>query len=251
MLLIDGCNGPMRLDRRCLLDSKEKGHAISLLRVVGDENRGERLWLIEALDLFLSRQNWRSEICFDGVGVDNAKGVEELQGLKWKLSQRIVLQVTPTFDEADNVMVEHVVRNAKKVENSRISQDISLADAVNLVGKSSEWNDEKALTIWRNGNGCGKSRRVVKRYGLMRPETVFCLFGVSSPNQVHRDVQAMSNIRNLLSEPLLKQSIIGEVETTIVVTDDIFLRQRVVQSGGLVMTFEQLWELLAPFARDK
>lgn len=30
----------------------------------------------------------------------------------------------------------------------------------------------------------------------------------------------------------------------IVVTDDVFLRQRVIQAGGLVMTFQQLWDLL-------
>ena len=31
---------------------------------------------------------------------------------------------------------------------------------------------------------------------------------------------------------------------TIVVTDDVFLRQRIINCGGYVMTFEQLWDLL-------
>lgn len=35
----------------------------------------------------------------------------------------------------------------------------------------------------------------------------------------------------------------------IVATDDVFLRQRVVQEGGCVMTFHQLWLLLVDIAR--
>ena len=90
----------------------------------------------------------------------------------------------------------------------------------------------------------------------MRPESVFCLFvGVSNPQHVERDLHTMNRVRNiLLSDCILKESlgsisnINDEDETsTIVVTDDIFLRQRVVYARGLVMTFEQLWELLVPY----
>lgn len=288
-LLIDGCNGPMSLDRNLLLlkkgnDNKStRQQIISLLRVVGDENRGERIWLVPALEAFLERHKWQSAIYFDGVGVvDPAQAMtkttttttsvedakESFHGREWHLSSRIALHVTRRYDEADNVIVEQVEQQRQKLDGTRIRipQTISLKDTCQLVSarrsrsSSSDANDDAvAFTFLRNANGCGKSRTLVKRYGLMRPESVFCLFvGVSDPQHLHRDLRAMDRVRNLLlSDCILKGSLgsssscgdnDGEYETsTIVVTDDIFLRQRVVYARGLVMTFEQLWELLVPY----
>jgi hypothetical protein len=286
-LLIDGCNGPMRLDRNLLWtkgheinDSNTRRHVISLLQVVGDENRGDRIWLVPALQAFLERHQWQSTIYFDGVGVGGVAPTEattttttcvqeSLHGREWQLSNRIVLQVTHRYDEADNVIVQQVEQQRRNLERTRVQipKEISLSDAYQLVrerrsrSSSSHADDDPvAFTFLRNANGCGKSRTLVKKYGLMRPESVFCLFvGVSDPPHVDRDLQCMSRIRNLLLSDCILKEFIGsnssdhddnyrdDMTTTIVVTDDIFLRQRVVYARGLVMTFEQLWELLVPY----
>jgi len=345
-LLIDGCNGPMRLDRNYLLQNhptgEETNHAISFLRVVGDENRGERLWLIKALNQFLVHHNWRSEIYFDGVGVDGVTGsarihkddggkddddddvgsrtadggdwdrfANELQGRSWTLSPRVTLQVTNRYDEADNVLVDRVEEEQERynlqgpTSTTKTRQRILMKEAWNVFEKSfvsspssersntTKNNNKKNInrkadddsipvtscwTFVRNESGCGKSRTLIKRYGLMRPHSVFCIFvGISKREDVHREIQTMKTIRHLLSDDVHYTSLASTMTTnttpttaddennkdedmhgndddivppivTIVVSDDIFLRQRVVSAGGVVMTFEQLWELLVPFS---
>lgn len=255
-LMIDGCNGPLRLDRTSLCSGNERSlpQVISLLHVVDGENKDDRIWLLPALQAFLSAQkaiNWSAEIFFDGIGLKQMKDANLMQGKWWRLSSRIILHITDKYDEVDNVFVEEVEYVAS-TSTSRVTE-IPLSEVQQLLvddAKSPKCNSYFALTYWRNELGCGKSRKLARMYQLMRPDSVFCSFSTAASRQpLQGEMKAMSKMRNLIKAHILKSELDGVGETSIiVVTDDIFLRQRVARAGGLVMTFEQLWDLLITFA---
>ena len=88
----------------------------------------------------------------------------------------------------------------------------------------------------------------------MRPESYFCLFGLCQGYS--RDIKSLRSIRHLLVDRVVQYNTQSSqtpattttTTTTIVATDDIFLRQRIVEAGGLVMTFEQLWDMLIAYS---
>jgi hypothetical protein len=136
-------------------------------------------------------------------------------------------------------------------------------------------------TISRNDQGPGRHRNILKPMCWMRPHSPYCFFQpfplwtsswsltlsmpLSKDWSFLKDVK-MRKMDQLFGRSVKKDSIVmmdpdeGVGMTgkdgmqkikkncvgrkSIVVTDDVFLRQRVVQAGGFVMTFEQLWYLL-------
>ena len=107
----------------------------------------------------------------------------------------------------------------------------------------------------------------------MRPNSIYCLYqfnqfeeggGDNNKTTDHEssafNVSTINDAKRLLYLPhslftstITKTTIRSEASATniicqnfdtIVVTDDVFLRQRIINSGGYVMTFEQLWDLL-------
>jgi hypothetical protein len=261
LLIVDGCNGPIRFDRDLFLSSHNNNNksawsqSISLLHVVNDENRGDRIHLVQALDRFVAvQERWlgRAEVYFDGLGVDKQSKFE-LAGREWDLTDLVGLKVTPVREEADNVIVELVQQRRSNISEPLPNQDtLDLQDCCDRISHSSnDVKDEEAFVFLRNSNGSGRSRQLVKRFGMMRPDSVFCLFGFAESCHTARDAKSMSAIRHLLSK--LDRHSFDDIQSqrreTIVATDDVFLRQRIVEAGGLVMTFEQLWELLVPTSR--
>ena len=252
LLIIDGCNGPIRFDRDTFLQNNNDGdpsQSLSLLQVVNGENRGNRLSLLVTLERFLaSRPDWHADIYFDGLGVD-VHSQWGIAGKEWHWKTNIHVKVTPLRDEADNLIVEQV-QTKHSVFDERTRKIITLDEALQQTSDdfstASPSMQNQVLVFQRNSNGPGKSRQILKRLGgLMRPESYFCLFwGVGK--ECTRDVKSLRSIRHLLVDHVIQYSTISP-STTIVVSDDIFLRQRIVEAGGLVLTFEQLWDMLVPF----
>ncbi len=242
LLIIDGCNGPIRLDRDLFLDSRSMSQSISLLQVVNGENRFSRIHLLQALDKFMrSKPGWQAQIYFDGLGVDKYHKWG-MTGREWNWTDLVGVKVTPIREEADNLIV-HDVQN-RRSKNGIKEQELTLPAFFDTFrAHHRPVNDDQALVFQRDINGPGRSRQVLKRFGLMRPESVFCLFSIL--NSLPRDIKSLQSIRHHLSNKVVQQSMMSQ---TVVATDDIFLRQRIVEASGLVMTFEQLWELLVPFS---
>jgi len=247
-LIIDGCNGPIKLADR-LLDSSsissssnESHLAVSLLRVVNGENKGDRINVVPKLDQLLAQDVFGSvTIYFDGLGKkDRADSI-------WTVSPRLVVKVTKAVDEADDVIVEEVMersRSTSRATNTNVSEEACLSDVL----REEEASTDTVFTITRNAEGPGKSRRLLKPLGLLRRESVFCMFAISPilKSSAVRLAKCLLPMERLIK---VEKLVLG-VEATLVVTDDVFLRQRVVDAGGFVMTFEQLWDLLSERASN-
>mmetsp|Transcript_4596 Transcript_4596/g.6783 ORF Transcript_4596/g.6783 Transcript_4596/m.6783 type:complete len:399 (-) Transcript_4596:24-1220(-) len=337
-LIIDGCNGPIRLLEQYLPDhensattsfkSSQQHRAISLLRVVDGENKGDRMDVIPKLDQILSAQNVfnmgeKAIIYFDGLGN------KEKANRVWDVSPHVTIKITKIVDEADNVIVEDV-KDAMQNSNFADSQHerrpssiiptysdcnrdksdqkessvapinepkqsywssslSSLAELLQDFSKRERPQEEKVeeneeaaksccyssptiiYTITRNTEGPGRSRRILKPLQLLRPESVFCIFGCSVEKNVSilstqqkslqssgvRDAKRLLTMEHKLIKSVEKRCLKRHQPTdeggtkgssrrmaTVVVTDDVFLRQRIVNAGGFVMTFEQFWDLL-------
>mmetsp|Transcript_14611 Transcript_14611/g.31108 ORF Transcript_14611/g.31108 Transcript_14611/m.31108 type:complete len:212 (+) Transcript_14611:94-729(+) len=150
-------------------------------------------------------------------------------------------------------------------------------------------------TIRRTDRGAGKNRRTFQPLGLLRPDSVACVYDfnfnagcgkcgdgneeekrgnrehgfrclASDGNQTLRSLRRNNpgNVFLSLDEPFDVAHMANNnghdhrreedsndndvpdpvMTIPIVATDDVFLRQRIVQEGGYVMTFHQLWLLL-------
>lgn len=123
-----------------------------------------------------------------------------------------------------------------------------------------------SYTITRNLEGPGKSRKRLKNLRLLREKSVLCLFPSGFGNSLQAN--AICTTKNLLpaeklidciEKRLLDVDLVLDedmcictnrhegmsVKSAVVVTDDILLRQRVVELGGHAMLFEQFWDLLS------
>jgi len=260
LLIVDGCNGPIRLDRDVMLKSHDENalsRSVSFLQVVEGENRQDRIHLVEALNRWVASKEWlgQAELYFDGLGVDKYSKYG-LMGRSLDLSEHVRLKVTLNHDEVDNVIVQQVyTRQSITEEDALMTSDhtcLGIQDVYDKFSRGYYRDGWHALIYRRNSNGSGKSRQVVKRFGLMRPGSVFCLFGFSDAKQAARDARTLVSIQRLLEDEVVQRSfqdVREQRRQTLVATDDIFLRQRIVEAGGLVLTFEQLWELLVPFSK--
>ena len=129
-------------------------------------------------------------------------------------------------------------------------------------------------TLRRTDRGPGKSRRLFQRLGLLRPESLACVFRFGDADVVSKttaeidgdttcssstrfqrlaidgdqtlrtaSIQHLNPALLTLDEPLEIFHSAHDPVVPIVVTDDVFPRQHIVQEGGYVMTFHQLWLL--------
>ncbi len=267
LLIIDGCNGPIRFNNVV----GAEGSQISLLKVVNGVNRGERVELLRKIDEALIRLSCinRAIIYFDGLGLN----VENVQR---DLTPWIKFEVTNRNQEVDDVIVDLVTRRrdlrkgnynrhevSVNVFNSSIDPTGSnLHDAVlhlqcnpnylNPCANAISGNEVKSpsyeiYTVRRNDQGSGKSRGFLKHMCLLRQKSVFCIYGKSFMQPLFqkslRDLKKLSTSAKKLIDKVDVKSL-NALQETIVVTDDVYLRQRIVEAGGFVMTFEQLWVFL-------
>jgi hypothetical protein len=204
--------------------------------------------------------------------------------------------VTGLYDEADNVIVDRIrERHRREVNRDNQQYPMGSDQVINVTGRVSR--PLGAVTsiqiLRRTERGAGKNRRLFLPLGLLRPESVACVFefdacvstttadcneypeeDVKSKDNELRQLQSRrlsssfsrlaldgnqtlrsvrrrnpTNVFLTLDEPLEvhhgnnRKNGIGLMKT-IVATDDVFLRQRIVHEGGYVMTFHQLWLLL-------
>jgi hypothetical protein len=235
-LIIDGCNGPIRLADRLVNDKKHSWKCVSMLRVINGENKGDRMDIVPKLDNLLVRDSFGTvRILFDGVG----KKSLSIEGSKWMISPRISIEVTSIKDEADNVIVEEV----SKLQPTK-AHLIAETNLSALLLHGDEFTQETVYRVRRTSEGPGRSRGVLQPLGLMRPDSVYCMFGFP-PSLSSKAIADAKRLRPM--ERLMKIEHVRVVDgghMTVVVTDDIFLRERVVEAGGFPMTFEQFWDLL-------
>jgi len=278
LFIIDGCNGPLKLTKTPLNATSDDvslpSTEISFLHVKNGENRGERIDLLPKIDILLRTMGClnRAVIFFDG------KGMKKINDRQWNINLWIQVQVTKTKDEVDDVIVDLITERTRQREDESTiiaknnfsttfnchSQTFdSLEEAITDVSKDStiipqtECKDMAVYTLTRNEQGGGRKRNHLKPLCLLRPNSPFCVFapssvGKSTPWFQKSEMSTLKQMSNFKIHQLL-----GRIEKrilaanskneTVVVTDDILLRQRLVDVGAFVMTFEQLWNLLTGF----
>ena len=159
--------------------------------------------------------------------------------------------------EVDNHIVDIVMERSKERTNDSTNQSNvrGLKECLEDISKDCIDKVDETVTIHsivRNDQGAGK-KRYLKDLCLLRPNSVYCAYSVktsSTPNAFSK--KECSNVRQMvesgvdsLLHKIYKTELTSETRNqTMVVTDDILLRQRIVDSGGFVMTFEQLWLFL-------
>jgi len=198
----------------------------------------------------------------------------------YRISDRILIEITGVYDEADNVLVDRCLSSTKD-NDSRISS--SMITTSSLSRPSGPCVFYEVVIVERTGIGPGKNRSIFQPLHLLRPYSVLCLFTTGFPpklqhqsNQILQKLQTTTQQHNFKwtnqqprKPPRKPSSPFFELRTvriesgtnktttrnddeanlvtqaTIVVTDDIYLRQRVVYDAkSFVMTFDQLWTLL-------
>jgi hypothetical protein len=246
---------------------KRNSTLISFLHVKNEENMGDRMDLLPKIDLLLHRMDSfnRAVVFFDG------KGMKHIKNRLWNVNPWLQVQVTDSKDEVDDVVVELVEARTRAKENSltgiststmtsgRESLEDVIADISASASSSDLDEDYENLTIYtlmRNEQGGGRKRNHLKPLCLLRPDSPYCAFTSSTKSNIpwfqKHEKSTLKQISNWKIHRL-----IGRIEKrilqakskneTVVVTDDILLRQRVIACGGFVMTFEQLWNLLTGF----
>lgn len=256
LLVVDGSNGAISLDRQTL-----SPNSLSMLHVVDGENKGDRISVIPELRSLLER--WQllehAEVFFDGLGMGK-KPEDPAVGTDCEISEHIIVRITPVLEEADGIIVQRVQERTSESPPLLPSSLPKTTDLDSALSSCESHGSRIVYTIQRNAAGSGKSRRLLRPYNLLRPGSYFCLFGllgdekvkeelqeekISPTSSLCRDAKRLATTSKLL-RPEVEQHVLGEngQKHTIVVTDDVFLRERVVDVGGFVMTFAQFWDLL-------
>lgn len=252
LLIIDGCNGPLKLNKMSLVldesrqNISQRKRCITLLRVQNGEVKSEFMYLLQrkVLKLFFNNRHLALDavkIYFDG------RGMKEIQNRSWKnfsnnKESQVEVVITHQKEEVDDVIVRLVQRRTK---HPPIIHSTSLED----LKFHSKFSDENSsiLTLLRNHEGAGKSRRVLKPFCLVRPASIYSLFFMTP--ELRR--QSLNDLRQLIDknsnvfQKYAQSRVLSKNDETIVVTDDVYLRQRILEAGGVVLTFEQLWSLLS------
>jgi hypothetical protein len=201
----------------------------------------------------------------------------------WKVEENLNLyiEITGIYDETDNVIVRRVENyqnhqtQTQQVDlltdsfqrNLNVSSSSAAATSKRGVGKATSTDSIGITVVRRSELGCGKNRMLLQSMLLQRPHSVLCLYnGFSSQlsqqsdhileKKLHRNPKVNNNIFDSITVHKFfrdedKTTTTTTTTTTtaahaipIVVTDDGYLRQRVVQHHGYVMSFHQLWILL-------
>lgn len=218
-------------------------------------------------------------IIFDGVSRSKRPAqmceAKASRRKEWSVDKTINIEITDLYDETDNIIVERVRKWSQEhqpkqdddqMDNiSRMLKKTALLDENEIEGEIQGDSSCVALTVKRSNMGPGKARAVLKTLGLFRPESVACLFtkGFSSPaleknakdtltkklnhSRVHQNLILFKQEKVFTFQDQRKSEdndISMHCMYPVVVTDDVFLRQRIVSDGGLVFTFHQLWILL-------
>lgn len=221
-------------------------------------------------------------IIFDGVSQSkriqqsvNSPQDSRTKGRNYQITPKINVEITDIYDEADNVIADRVAAMAV-VASSSSSQDgytlqqkncpiVDWDTVIECLSGKHLWDATTttiAYIIHRTGRGPGKSRRILQSVGLLREDSVACLFGWTPALQkdAYRVARNLQKLPTDLFHPIQRRVLCREnpaaattTTTTgrpshlvpVVVTDDVFLRQRVVNdASGCVMSFDQLWILL-------
>lgn len=225
-------------------------------------------------------------VMFDGISRNKRPAqvadAESSKEKEWNVDDNILIEITGLYDETDNIIVERVERWRQEyppqrgqddddpVEDvSRMLEKTTLSPFKDNDGEKSDQEEASCtvVVVHRNDLGPGKARSILQPLGLLRPESVSCLFaqGFSSPGLernandiLHKKLNHPRVGKNLVQ---IKQQLVlpncdeqtnpdnkdnGMLSSfhPVVVTDDVYLRQRTVSHGGFVITFHQLWILL-------
>ncbi len=253
----------------------QKANAPEEERMEEEITRG-RFWRVTSDD---SSQNATEVVPAGGTGICN--DMEYQNG--W-----ITIEITGLYDEADNVIVNRIQDHHSRVIESNASPNGTTDATKEYLAR--------IQVLRRTERGAGKNRRLFQPLGLLRSESVACVFEFAAPfntssdesSQCQKGDTSENNLREdqqprTHSTPFYRLALDGHqtlqslrrqnpgnvflipddsieipydagsndgcpVILPIVVTDDIFLRQRIVHEGGYVMTFHQLWLLLIDVA---
>lgn len=251
LFIIDGCNGPLKFNKMSLLDESRQNisireKCISLLRVQNGQVMSESRYILQRKlleRLFNNRHLALSalKIYFDG------RGMKEIQNRSWQdlnndFKNKVEIVITHEKEEVDDVIVKLVKQRMKHHPKTHSTALDDLKSDSNLLDESS-----CILTLFRNNEGAGKSKNLLKRFCLVRTGSIYSLPFMTPglKRKSWNDVQTLLENNSKLFQDHVQSRNLTKNDETILVTDDVFLRQRILEAGGVVLTFEQLWCLLS------
>jgi uncharacterized protein YaiI (UPF0178 family) len=155
----------------------------------------------------------------------------------------IAVEITHEGDSADDVLY-HQCKEVR-ADDAPLGRVISLQQAHDLFSKFSENNDQMSsyIVIRRKAGGTKSHRRLFDKLHLRRPdEGALCLSGLTSALQKDswrtiRELQRERSVERVIELELRRRDEVNHV----VVTDDVFLTERLVNLGTvLVLSYRQM-----------
>ena len=160
----------------------------------------------------------------------------------------IRIEITEVGESADDVLFHKCTNNVNETDapSGSLGRIISLDKAIDMLSSQRDFSDSDILSeyivIRRKAGGSKTHRKLFDKLNLRRPtEGALCLCGLTAGLQK----EGWRTARELQREKSIEKVIECEVRRRdeikyLVVTDDIFLTDRLVQNGVLVLSFRQL-----------
>lgn len=257
LLIIDGCNGPLKLNKTDLFDdfnpksncAKRIEKSIILMRMKsGTVSQNE---FVHPLQNEILKNLFRNHVMslgniaiyFDGRGMKMVENREATYRFNEK--QKVDIRVTRKDCEVDNVVVDIVKDRRRNLTSTPIQTPV---EHLKIQASLLSGEEPVIFNLTRNDRGPGKARILLKPYCLVRPTSVYSLPCIT-PKLKRRsiaDMNVLLGIKSTLNhfQSHAESRVLAKDSETFVITDDVHFRQRVVEAGGIVLTFEQLWFLL-------
>jgi DNA polymerase III epsilon subunit-like protein len=268
-LYLDGCNIPLGLRRRKNCGKNDiKYQLITKTNAVGNSQVKMHIDWIPRLHSVLScsqpshNENAMPQIgkvCVFFDGKMFAKMKEDVRPKKFNdLGKGLFLEVSDEYIEVDDVLVERCIADRKRdkislpvrqhfVNIEEVVEDLDhglIEDSV--VSRSA---NESFVVVKRKGGGSKTNKKLFDKLRLRRAEEgAFCLI----PSLVHGNPRLQKNslqIAKQLQRAKVHQIVEYEKRLckdvrSVVVTDDVLLSDRIVEEGGVVMSYSQLQQLM-------
>lgn len=261
---LDCCNLPLGLrgvDFKVLLNSGDQTISSKTVRLVSRKSNKTSIattdWIPYFRSVLLPGTTPKIEkivIMFDGAKFRDITTTHELTvgnnyrtrcfTLQCPESQgSVAIEITEDGDSADDVLYHHC--NDSRLVDAPLGRIVSLQYAADILAKSCSDNDQldSYVVIRRKAGGSKTHRRLFDKLHLRRPnEGALCLSGLTANLQKDswrtiRELQRERGVERVIECELRRRDELVHV----VVTDDVFLTERLVQLGTvLVLSYRQM-----------
>ena len=193
----------------------------------------------------------RIVILFDGSSFNDKKFRPEACE---DLGSNVFLEVTSNGVEADDILVERCTEDLNRMRRHDVPNKVGIDTVVTTLSPRMEESDSFVdfknshyFVVKRNGRS-KKHKKLFEKLRLKRPQEGACCLTPSFLNgserlqkynlQLARELQRV-NVSQIMEYELKKSANVRSV----VITDDVFLSNRIVDVGGVVLGYKQFLQI--------